>query len=515
MPLPGNSMKKHTRKGFSIVEILLALAIVSVGITGATVLAFGSQDAVRDAGLSQDALYKVEKGLENAFADLQRDWNSLAASAVLASDITSQSTTAVLVVDETECVKRVESRADWDVPQRSQASSLISLFTSTSTIAALGGNCNTTPGTNDWDFPSSYGHADLSPNGVKGRDVDVVRRGTQLIAYFGSEHASDSNEDFWIIDATIPTAPTIISQIDIGDALGGGANGRLNSIVAAGNYVYGAAHDDTAQFVVIDVTDLNNPTVVATSTLSGVSGSAPEGKTIAYYNNMVYVGTDRTAGAELHIFDVSDPENPVEINVVGGAPLELNHNVEDMVVRDGMLYIASSADQCELMIIDASNPNVMTNPCPAVVPAGATVYNATGDEDGTAVYALGNRVYLGRHETNNPGSGEHELYVLDVTTPSSVSVLGSRDLGLGSNTQVEGISVTGPLVFLATTHTTAGFQVWYTGTLPSIVSPSSCDNTYNYSEKASAIDFYDNYGFVANESNQAFRVIYDDPSCTP
>ncbi|MEK7613725.1 MAG: prepilin-type N-terminal cleavage/methylation domain-containing protein [Patescibacteria group bacterium] len=511
-------MKKHPIRGFSIVEILLALAIVSVAITGATVLAFGSQDAVRDAGLSQEALYKVEQALEEKFAALKFDWNQLAASAIVADSIYDKQ---VIVTDISECVKQVESRADWSVPQRSQASSLITLFSSTSTIAALGGNCNTTPTSNDWDFPSSYGFADFeSSSGIHGMDIDVTYRGSQRIGFLAGSISDDNKEDFVILDLSVANTPAVISgsELNLGEFIeaGGGANGRVNALVAADNYVYALSHtkkNSPSEMIltVIDTSILTVPTVVATSTLPGNASAYVDEGAIAYYDGYVYVGTWDTAGPEFHVFDVSLPTNPIEVESV-----ELTHSIKELVVRNNYVYAATTAENAELMVFDVSNPLSVPDPISAgtVYDVKSTDGTTASGRDGTSVYASGNRVYLGRVGSGINESDEHEFFILDVSNPVSISLLGSMELDLKTTEEVVGLNIVGPLAFIVSTDTNVGFQVWNITDPDNIVSPSSCNNLFNYPEKPTALDFVDNFGFVSNDANKALRVIYDDPSCT-
>jgi len=504
--------QKKLPRGISLIEILLAIVIISVGISAATTIALGSQESIRDAGLSQLALYKVDEALEGAFAALAVDWSSLSASAVLSDGIYQKK---VSVVDISECVKQVESRADWSVPQRAQDASLVTLFTSTSTIAALGGNCNTTPPSGDWDNPSSFGTGSLSPAGVKAVDVDVLWRGAQRIAFIGATHSASASSDVWVFDVTVADSPVLLGSVNIGASIPGG-KGNVNKLVAAGNYVYATLDETDTQFAVIDASALDSPVVVATSTLSGVSplGSYPEATAIAYRGGFVYIGTAETLGPEFHIFDVSDPANPAELIHPLGAPLELTHNVHHIVLEGTSAFIASSGNSCELMVIDVSDPSTMANPCPPPpIPAGAPVFDAAGDEDGTSVAVLGERAYLGRAKTNT--AGEDEIYVLDISDLSNIVVEASKDLNLSpAGAQVNDISVSGPLVFLATSDSNAEFQVWLLDS-PNLVPPSSCNNIYNFPEMATGIDFADNFGFVSVRSNDGLRVIYDDPSCTP
>lgn len=495
-------MKKHPIRGFSIVEILLALAIVSVAITGATVLAFGSQDAVRDAGLSQEALYKVEQALEEKFASLKLDWNQLAASAIVADSIYDKQ---VLVTDISECVKQVESRADWDVPQRSQVSSLITLFSSTSTIAALGGDCNTTP-PSFWGAPDFYNNPEIIHPGSAANDVDALKNSKGMFIFIASME-NGNHETFWVADVSDPDNPTTIGQYDNDDdvyALDGYLSGDTG-------YAFLAVASSTAQLQVMKVDFSSypgvNPTVthVASLQLPGVGNSYPQGRSIYYLNSRVYIGTHDTAGPEFHVFDVSNPESPTHLGSV-----ELTTNVHDIVVRDTLAYLATSDNNSELCIIDVSDPSAMQD-CEDVT---GMEYDAAGNFDGTAIDVLGSNAYLGRADAG----GSHDFLVLSVVDPLAVDLRGSLDLGINSNTEVTALKTVGSLVFVVTSDTNYAngggpFLVYDVSDPTNITLVSTC--AVNFSEKSTGIDYLDEVIFVSNESNDALRIMFPTPSCSP
>jgi len=95
-----------------------------------------------------------------------------------------------------------------------------------------------------------------------------------------------------------------------------------------------------------------------------------------------------------------------------------------------------------------------------------------------------------------------------VEVPTLTFALGGKDLGLHKKTGVEGLVVSGPIAFLGTTYQPGGFQIWDVSNPADIKAPSSC-NIYNYSEKASGLDFVDDYVFTSNNSQQALRVIWN------
>lgn len=490
--------------GWSTLELLVALGVITVVLVPVTQVVLGNTEFARDTRFAQAALVFADHDLEVAGRELHSDWS---ASSVAYSDQVEDEmyTKDLTVSDISECLKEVTSQLDWnDSPLRPQAAGITTLITNPDEVRKLLGNCNTTPPSGGWDQPTSYGAIDFSPAGGKALDLDVVKRGAQRIAFIAASYSATGHPDLLVVDVSDPVTPVLISDIDLGVT--------LNAIVVGGDYLYGAADDDTDQLVVVNVSDLSNPVFETSRTLPGVdsAGSYPEGRAIAFYDDVVYVATWETAGPEFHSFDVSSPTAPVALDSV-----ELTHSVNHMVAVNDHAYLATTADTAELMVIDVSDPNNLPNPV-----TDGTVFNvlATDDttasaRDGSAVYVLGTHAYLGREGSGQNDDDEHEYFVLDVADPSAITKLGSLELNLKTDEKVVGLASVGPYGFIVSDDTNIGFQVWNISDPANIVAPSTCDNLYNYPEKPTALDFMDDFGFVSNESNKALRVIYDDPSC--
>lgn len=495
-----NKQKKLPR-GVSLIEILLAIVIISLGITGATTIAMGSQESIRDAGLSQAALYKVDEGLEKTFASLKGDWSSLAASAILSDGIYDKEVT---VTDISECMKQVESRADWDVPQRSQDASLITLFTSVEEAKKLGGDCNTTP-PGLWGNPDFYNNPEVIHPGSIANDLDALKNNKGTFVLIASTK-DGTHDTFWVVDVSDPDNPVTVAQYDNDDDLYAIDAYSVGDIT----YAFTATASSTAQLQVMEVDFSSYPgsgptiTRIATEQLPGVGNSYPQGRSIYYFDGRAYVGTYETSGPELHVYDVSNPSTPIHLGAV-----ELNTNVEGMVVRSTYAYLATSDNDSELCIIDVSDPSSMSD-CEDVT---GMQFNTAGNQDGTAIEVLGNRVYLGRERV----SSGNDFYVFDVSDPVNVSALGSINLSLNPNTEVTGIKVSGNLAFLVTSDQNysggGGPFLVYDISDPSNISlVSTCAK--NFSEKSTGIDYLDETVFVSNESNDALRIMFPSPTCS-
>lgn len=492
--------------GWSTLELLIALAVIMVVLVPATQVVLGNTEFARDTRFSQAALVMANHNSENAVRELHTDWDSATTAYDSTSDaLPDEKSETMTITDISECLKEVTSTLGWDnSPIRPGMAGITTLVTNPDEVRKLLGNCNTTPPSGGWDQPTSYGAIDFSPAGGKALDIDVVKRGSQRIAFIASSYSATSKPDLMVVDVSDPVAPSLISDLDLGV--------DLNAIVVAGDYLYGAAEDNTDQLVVVNVSDLSNPVREISLSLPGVdsAGSYPEGRAIAFYDDVVYIGTWETAGPEFHAIDVSSPTTPVALDSI-----ELTHSVKHMVAVNGHAYLATTADTAELMVVDISDPTDLSDPV-----SDGTVFDVRGTDgitgsarNGSAVYVLGDKAYLGREGSGQNDDDEHEYFVLDVSDPSLITKLGSLELNLKTDEKVVSLAVVGPYGFIVSDDTNIGFQVWNITDPANIVAPSSCDNLYNYPEKPTALDFMDDYGFVSNESNKALRVIYDDPSC--
>lgn len=476
-------------KGFSTLEVLISMAILVTALSAVIMVVFGNQTVTVDSEVNNAGLLKANEYIEEARASGAFDFNSLAYSSA-SDDIYSKE---LMVTEINPCRKNGIASISWATdPARPLRIELETIFTNPSEAVALGGDCGPEPPVSDWDnLNCAEADFDFSPAGLKSTGIDLINRNGEKYVLLTAEGSSEK-DDLWVINVSPASWPTLVSSVNTGPT--------LNDVDGVGNYAFAANDDSSNQLQVIDISDLSNPVVVAQETLPGVGASYPEGRKIFYHNSRVYIGTWETAGNEFHVFDVSDPVNPAHLG-----SRQINHSIQDIFVRNEVIggttrtiaYLAvsvTSSTASELIVLDVTAPSAITQ---------AGTFNAPGIQYGTAVYALGNRLYLGR-ETG----GGHELFVLDVSDHGAIVSLGSAEMDLNPSTAaVRGIIVSGGLAFIATTDANSGFQVWDVTDPANIILRADC----NYSEKAIGIDFDGIYIFAANESNHALRRIFDQP----
>src|SRR3989338_9787144 len=98
------------RKGSGLVEVIIAIAILSLGLSSAILLAFANQSLKISSVTNNEALGKAEGLIEKARADARKDFYSLASVAPFADDIY---TNQLDVVEIDIFNKEVTSRVSW------------------------------------------------------------------------------------------------------------------------------------------------------------------------------------------------------------------------------------------------------------------------------------------------------------------------------------------------------------------------------------------------------------------
>jgi len=477
-------------RGVSIIEILIALAILTLTISAVIIVLFGNQSLAVDTQTNVEALAKAQSQLEEARALAATDFFEVEDLPAAPDDIYQKK---LEVKDRSECQKEAISTVSWQQGERDLEVSLSTLFSDLGIALAMGGDCDSTP-PGDWDNPYSAVSVGFGGQGATDIDAEDSR------IYITSDPSPPGGEDLFIYDFN-PATLTLTERSK--ENVGAG----LLALDVADGYAYAVNDGNTSQLFVIDVTDPSDPGTPITRTLPLAPTAV--GRSIYYYDHFVYIGTQYLAcppactpqqNNELHIYDVTNPLDPI-----WRGSEKVNHNINDIVVRDGYAYLATSNDSGEVMLYDVSDP---TNPNPA------GVFNAGGVKDATALYLLGNRLYVGRADVTS--AGEYDFYILDVSDPTTnPTALGWKHLGMHNNSVVQGIVVKNSLAFLALDDSTVSFRILDVGDPDNITDHTLC-STVNTSENSSAIDMDNDHVFTANRSNDELRVIRDQATaCAP
>ncbi|MBI4993587.1 hypothetical protein HZC33_01330 [Candidatus Wolfebacteria bacterium] len=442
--------------GQSVLETLVALAILAISVLSGFILIYNSQSFSVDVDLGQQAIYLAQKGLETARYSAKNNFNDLVGS----SSITGNFTQETIIENIDAYSKKIISRTSWKTDLlRPQKIELTTLVTSRSNIIGSGGDAGGSAPFGDWKNPKTLGSIDLGA-GESATDLDVKNK----MVYLTAEASDKKKSDFFIVNATDGQNPFIVSSLNVGDGLKG--------VDVAGNYAYVVGKDDDKEFIVIDVSNQSAPIEVASLNLSG----SADALTIFYWNGYVYVGRASGSSQEFLIIDVSNPLAPSLVSGLSGVGNEIN----DIYVLNNRVYLGTEDSSRGMIVI-----NVASSTSPSVlgsIDVGDHVYGIYPRSE--------NQVLVGE---------KTKFYIVNASSTSKMAILGSASIG----SKTRDIVSSGSLAFLATEDSNKEFQVYdiSSSTRPSFWS------SFNFPQIATGIDYEDNIVYVSVRSNDALRII--------
>ncbi len=448
---------KNNESGFSTLELLIALSLLVIIMTGAVSSISSAQYWFLTAQVSHEALYKNKAIIENVRYESSLNFqNASSTAAAVSLDSSSPSDQSCLVgglcyitkttvADISSCAKEVKVDVSWKLGLRYATSSLSTqtFLSNLHEIAARGGDCSVQEPLGSWGVqsPELGSSVTLTTQGVTGIDVSggYAYVTSNLSPYFR----------VYKISSDAAMAPVFVSSSTASDV-------RLNDVdvirdyKTGRSYAYVTQHSTTSQLAVYDVTDPDSPELLTQLPLFGVAsnGSFPQGWRVFAYGNQLFVVSRETTGPELHIFSIVNPRVPAELT---SAVINLNRTVNDMVVRDEVvsgvtkrfLYLAASSDLKEVGVFDVT----------ASVPIEVAAINLAGTADASSLHLTGNKLYVGRKS-----STAAELYAFDAEklTRGVLDLKGSSEVGA----EVSSLSGSGNVLYVGTGKSGEELQIW-------------------------------------------------------
>lgn len=493
----------HT-KGFSTVELLIAFSVGLIFLSGAAMVAFGGQTASLDAILTTKGLHSATSYMEDALRTVGFSWHAELSPGTDPEGVYSY---AAQAADTSPCTKEIISTTIWNSEHKRSLGIAFGSVTSNMDVAqALGpGGCDPTP-PSEWERPRKYDEG-VFVEAINANDLIVSHDQGKRIVFLATvpegEGEGVTTDDLVSYDLSDPSDPSeILGSIDTGKG--------INAIATDGHeFIFAVQNDTTNQLQVIRMFDRTKPktnpqyyqpTLEVSVPLDSVEGVYPEGRSIAYYDDFLYIGTwnNNVPGSspEFLIYDMSDPLNP---NHRGS--LNLGRSVNSIAIQGSYAYLATTNNDEELTIIDISDPD-----SPKEISA-YDIPNVSDESDAEEIFVLGNYVYVGMGTNAKGQDKEDELLVIDISNPLAPERSAGIHLDLKTKTKVTGLWVQGNYIFVGTDVSNEEFRVVYKNgdTLTTL----EC-SPYNYSAKLSALTYDDGYIFASNQANDALRVIYDD-----
>jgi type II secretory pathway pseudopilin PulG len=499
MKIPGLRKINFTNcAGYTTLEIMVAFAVLVIGISGVTTVAFGNQSVSVDTQKNSEAVQIGKAALESIQAEAQGNFSN-----IVTAPCTSQSgySCKVNVFDVNTVTKQVNVTVGWTTDTRSLNVSLNSLVTDLAGTVAAGnppgnpGNPNppAPPGGGSGGGPSHsmcptsvnvVGRLDTSTAigsiGTYATGVSVARNNSATkMAYISAVPAGNvtTANDFFTVDVTDPTNPILNNARSISTGTGG-----LNAVEVVGNYAYAVSVDPTHQLQIIDLSQ--NPPV---ATGYKLPGNGSQGLSLFYYNNRLYVGTANDAGPEFFVYDVT---NPVP-NLLGS--YEVGASVNKIKVNGQYAYLSTSDPARDVVVLDVSN-------VPTSLGSAVAVYNAPSANGSNSNYLLGGTLYLG----NMFGSPKNftEISTASMSELASVGITGANN--------VYDMLVAGGISFLGTDKSNGQLQV-YDVSAPGTINYCLSQGFYNSSLGAypaiTGVTSSDNLLYVVLKDQSPLRII--------
>ncbi len=457
---PSATKSRLKQKAFSLVELMLAVFIFTLFSTGVLYL---SLDVIqRDAKLpvNNEALLYAQEGLEAArnirdqnFLLLTTDDHGLTqTSGVWAFDTAPE--TIDSYYQRTITVADVYRDISGEIAETGTLDPEMKKITSTVT----------------WNWK------DVFPKSVSLNTYLSGWTGTEWIQTTCDEFDSGTFTDMTNTETVSPPADNCALQLDLLEETGEffasadiGEHGH--DVVADGNYAYLATNRSSEGLVVVDVSDPDNPTVVAGLDIDG------KGRQLTKDGNYLYVGVDDYNDG-LAIVDVSTPTSPSLVTSV-----DLGDDGNGSAVDGNYLYMTSNYDREAFAIYDITNK---------ASPQKLGTVNI--DEDTDYVYLHGDYAFLGVDEGDE---GFQVINIADPNAPFRVTILDVND-------DVNSIDVNGPFAYLGLDDNDDALTVLDISDPenPNIVA------SIDLEDEIEDLEYLDGYIYAAiDDSNEALSII--------
>lgn len=448
---------KNKFVGFSTIELLIALSLLSVIMVVALEAIMSAQYWFVTAQMSNEAVTKNKIitrkiqiiGKEN-FQQVSTVTSEVSKDADLESDRSCINGgqcyfVSKTVTDLSSCAKEVKVSVNWKIGQRYATSSVTtsSYLSNNDEILAVGGDCLVSALKGNWSEGSPELGSQISLLSQQITGVDVLGE----FIYVTS--AQSPFLRIFKISEDSSSKPVLVGSSTVQGL-------RLNDVEVIKDYLTGRIygylmqHSSTSQLIVYDLTESGSPHLLTELSLLNVAsgGSFPQGWRVVAYGNQLFVVSRETTGPELHIFSITDPRAPVELT---SAPVNLNRTVNDMVIRDEIisgvkkrfLYVAASSDLKEVGVYDVTNN----------VPVEIAAINLSGNADAISIHLNGSVLYVGRRSSSAP-----ELYAFNSQKliENELEVLGTGEVG----GEVLSLVSTGKELVVGTGKNGSELQIW-------------------------------------------------------
>lgn len=394
---------KKNRRGFSLVEVLLAIAIfalISTSIIYLLIDAGATNHQNRDRIV---ASILADEGLEAARVIRDADWANISAgtfglikndnhwqlSANFDIDPTNRFTRRISISKITDDRFQITSTVTWQSLLGFESSiSASTYFTHWSKVIE--------PELPNWEEPKIFGTVGTNNLAGNKNPNDIFVLGNYL--YLVTDEANAVDPEFFIFDISDVTKPTLVGKTKIGSKIG--------AVYVVGNYAYLATNVDNAELTIVKVSDPKNPTVVTRLNTPGNKN----GRDVFVLDHYAYLVTESNpSNSEFYIFNVTDPENPAATST---SKVELDTQGNTIYVSGNYAYVGTDSDDRELIMIDVSQK---------LTPKIVKTYDHPGPGNISEIYLNGNSAYFSVSYDASP-SPNFAILNINTANPDDIKI---------------------------------------------------------------------------------------------
>jgi hypothetical protein len=442
-------MKNRTRNCFAIVEVIVAMGLFAIVVSGGVGAAVKAFSVNRLGEEESSAHFLANEGIEAARAIAARNYYDVANGSYGLDDATGRwefSGSSDSFGDKftrTVIISDVHRDGDGNIIE---AGGYIDLFTKRATVDV------------EWDFsparPNQISlttyltHWEESICDWSGGSVTETLNlsgsadATSIVvdgnyAYVGKK-SNSSNPEFFVLNIADPANISVVGtgQLNLYS---------INGLTKKGNYVYAATRDlieglDIATEVTIF--NVTNP-AAPVRTFASIPG-VHEANAVAIAGNYLYVVTQSSSSyGEFFVMNLANPSNPTYLGDV-----EIGAHVYGITVRGNRAFLATAISNRELIVYDVSDP---ANP----VEIGFYDVPLAGANGQSADYT-GSTIHL---VTRDNAGGIPEYHLLNSANPAAITLIGAYDVSSRTNW----VDASTGFSLLATEKTNEEFMVISTG----------------------------------------------------
>jgi hypothetical protein len=429
-------------RGFSTLELMLALLILTSTFTAVVLVCLGLPSALADGRLEEEASIQAKELLQKEIAVGLHDFSKVSTISTTTNNEYDSSLRVDLLSDD--LTKRLTSMTSWiDTKQRRRLITLTALITDF-VSAANSATCNSIL-TGDWTHPSILSYS-LTPGNLLPQTspaiphpIDGLSMSTSTLVASVSIANTKTDSKIFLFSLSSTTKPSYLGEVNNAPSTKYGAaattmDGSLLYIASAvePNFTTCAAGTSCSQLQIFDISTPSAPILLANFKLPTLSapfaiGSRGQaaGKALFVTNGLVYLGIAKPSGTQGMEFNIIDARTPQSPHWLGG--YAVGRSINQIKVVGSYAYLATDDPTRQLIILDVHDPAAIT----LVGSYAATGVSTFGFGKAVAVAStsLGTTVALGRsYTTSGP-----ELLFLNATNAHKPGVLGSEQISSIAN----------------------------------------------------------------------------------